>query len=238
MSKHDIVIGRPKIEPSRSIYKTCILGKQTRERTPCQSFHHSKTPLEIIHSDVCDPLSQLSLIKGWYILMFINDYSHYGWVYFLKNKSDIFGMFQILWTYVEKQLINSICILHSDEGGEYTLQHSVIAVNNMVSTNNLLNRTCHIKMVWQNKRTKVSWTWVVVYDALPSSLLDPSWVQVSQTSKFFGIWGTLPALSIKRGRGACWSSEMGLGKGTSFSYLLKSTSNQPTSWLVQLLKHL
>jgi len=46
MSKHDIVIGLPKIEPSGSIYETCILGKQTRERTPCQSFHHSKTPLE------------------------------------------------------------------------------------------------------------------------------------------------------------------------------------------------
>jgi hypothetical protein len=40
-------------------------------------------------------------------------------------------------------------------------------------------------------------------DALPSSLLDSSWVQVSQTAKLFGTWGMLPTLSTKRGRGAC-----------------------------------
>ncbi len=41
------------------------------------------------------------------------------------------------------------------------------------------------------------------FDVLPSSLLDPSWVQVSQTTELFGTRGTLPALSIKKGRGAC-----------------------------------
>jgi hypothetical protein len=75
-------------------------------------------------------------------------------------------------------------------------------------------------------------------DALPSSLLGPSWVQVSQTMELFRTWGTLPALSIKRGRRACWSSEMGLGRGTNFNYLLKPASNQPTSWLVHILEHL
>ncbi len=50
-----------------------------------------------------------------------------------------------------------------------------------------------------------------------------------------GFEGTLPALSTKRGRGVCWSSGMGLGRGTSFSYLLELASNQPTSWLVHIL---
>jgi len=65
MSKHEIVTNIPNIEPSRSIYKACILGKQTRERAPHQSFHHSKTPLKIIHNDVCGPLSQPSFIGAW-----------------------------------------------------------------------------------------------------------------------------------------------------------------------------
>ncbi len=43
----------------------------------------------------------------------------------------------------------------------------------------------------------------VVVDALPSSLLDLSWVQVSRITKLFGTQGTFVALSIKRGRGAC-----------------------------------
>ncbi len=36
--------------------------------------------------------------------MFINDYSRYGWVYFLKNKSDVFGMFQTFQAHVENNL--------------------------------------------------------------------------------------------------------------------------------------
>ncbi len=43
----------------------------------------------------------------------------------------------------------------------------------------------------------------LMYDALPSPLLYPSWVQVNQTMEMFGTWGTLPTSNIKRGRGAC-----------------------------------
>ncbi len=66
MSKHEIVANLPNIEPWGWIYKACILGKQTRERAPHQSFHHySKTPWKIIHNDVCGPLSQPSFIGAW-----------------------------------------------------------------------------------------------------------------------------------------------------------------------------
>jgi hypothetical protein len=41
----------------------------------------------------------------------------------------------------------------------------------------------------------------MVNDTLPSPLLNPSWVQVSQTTELFGIRGTLPALITKRVEG-------------------------------------
>jgi hypothetical protein len=75
-------------------------------------------------------------------------------------------------------------------------------------------------------------------DAFSSSLLDPSWVQVSQTMELFGTRGTLPTLSIKSDREACWNFGMGLKRGTSFSYLLEPASNQPTSWLIHIFEHL
>jgi hypothetical protein len=40
-------------------------------------------------------------------------------------------------------------------------------------------------------------------DMLPSSLLNPSWVQVSQRTKLFETRGTFPTLDTKKGRGAC-----------------------------------
>ncbi len=70
----------------------------------------------------------------------------------------------------------------------------------------------------------------------------PSWTQVGSKSvkqrNCLELGGPLLALSTKRGRGACRSSGMGLGRVTSFGYLLKPASNQPTSWLVHILEHL
>jgi len=47
----------------------------------------------------------------------------------------------------------------------------------------------------------------------------------------WGLEGMLPALSTKKGRGACRSFEMELGRGTSFSYSLEPAS-KPTNKLV------
>jgi len=52
--------------------------------------------------------------------------------------------------------------------------------------------------------TKTNKDPILVYnqgDTFPSSLLDPSWVQVSQTTELFGTQGTLPSLSLKGANG-------------------------------------
>jgi hypothetical protein len=49
-----------------------------------------------------------------------------------------------------------------------------------------------------------------------------------------GTRGTFPTFSIKRGRGACWGSEMGLGKVTGFQ-LFTRIYIQPTNKLVSSL---
>ena len=48
--------------------------------------------------------------------MFIDDYSQKSWIYFLKAKSETFDRFKEL---IENQTGKHICILRSDNGGEY-----------------------------------------------------------------------------------------------------------------------
>ena len=58
------------------------------------------------------------LLKGSkYFLLFVNDYSRYCWVYFLKSKSDVFVKFNAT---VKLETRNKLKILRSDNGGEYT----------------------------------------------------------------------------------------------------------------------
>ena len=54
--------------------KGCALGKNIRNPFP-QSEHKSKEPLDLVHSDVCRPMS-VHLFNGYsYYVTFIDDYS-------------------------------------------------------------------------------------------------------------------------------------------------------------------
>ena len=54
-----------------------------------------------------------------YALAFIDDFSRYCWVYFLKHKFEVFGLFKVFKAFVENQSERRLKILRSDNGGEY-----------------------------------------------------------------------------------------------------------------------
>ena len=60
-----------------------------------------------------------SLGKFLYYAIFIYDYSRKTWIYFLKEKDEVFTKFQEFKALVEN-ISRSIKILKSNNGGEYT----------------------------------------------------------------------------------------------------------------------
>ena len=68
------------------------MGKNIKMPFP-QSEHKSKEPLDVVHLDVCIPMS-VHLFSGYsYCVTFIHDYSKKTWIYFLKGKSEVFERF-------------------------------------------------------------------------------------------------------------------------------------------------
>lgn len=68
--------------------KVCCMGKQHVE--PFKSSEtRSGQVLELIHSDMCGP-SDASLGAAKYILTFIDDFSRKTFIYFLKEKSQLY----------------------------------------------------------------------------------------------------------------------------------------------------
>ncbi|GKA38976.1 retrotransposon protein, putative, ty1-copia subclass [Tanacetum coccineum] len=78
--------------------------------------------LGIIHTDVCSPLRHVSRQGASYFITFMNDYSRYGHVYFLKHKHEVFETFKVFKNEVENQFRKTIKALRSDRGGEYISQ--------------------------------------------------------------------------------------------------------------------
>ena len=77
------------------------------------------TCLEIVHTDVCGPISVESFGGSRYFLLFINDYNRMSWVFFLKHKSKTFENFKKFKALVEKQSECSVKTLRSDRGGDF-----------------------------------------------------------------------------------------------------------------------
>nr|GEX76348.1 hypothetical protein [Tanacetum cinerariifolium] len=57
-----------------------------------------------------------------YFVTFTDDFSHYGYVYLLKHKHEVFETFKVFQKKVENQLGKTIKLLRSDRGGEYMSQ--------------------------------------------------------------------------------------------------------------------
>ena len=98
----------------------CLLGKQCRESFPKKSESRATDVLEIIHSDVCGPIENVSIGGSRYFLTFTDNFSRYTFVNFLKNKSEVPQCFKEFVTMAEKQTGKSVKVLRSDNGTEYT----------------------------------------------------------------------------------------------------------------------
>ncbi|KAA0062998.1 putative retrotransposon protein [Cucumis melo var. makuwa] len=79
----------------------------------------AKTTLELVHSDLCRPMNAKARGGYEYFISFIDDYSRYGHVYLIQNKSDSFEKFKEYKAEVENESGKTIKTLRSDRGGEY-----------------------------------------------------------------------------------------------------------------------
>ena len=78
-----MVIGIPKLNPyHEGTCKGCALGKNIKT-TFQNSQTKSKEVLELIHSNLCGPMSVPSLGGSLYYIIFVDDFCRKTWIYFL-----------------------------------------------------------------------------------------------------------------------------------------------------------
>ena len=101
-----------------TVCESCLEGKMTKRPFSAKG-EISKEPLQLVHSDVCGPLSVQAKGGYEYFVTFIDDYSRCGYVYLMHKKSETFGKFKKFMAEAKKQLGKSLKTLRSDREGEY-----------------------------------------------------------------------------------------------------------------------
>ena len=95
----------------------CLMGKMTKTLFS-GTMERATDLLEIIHTDVCSPMSVDARGGYRYFLTFTDDLSRYGYIYLMKHKFETFEKFKEFQSEVENH--------HNKKKGFYTL---IVEVN-------------------------------------------------------------------------------------------------------------
>ena len=97
----------------------CQLRKHTRVSFPKGLDQRTKSPFELVHTDVWGPSRVESTLGFQYFVTFIDDYSRCTWLFLMKTRVNLFYIFHTFPAEVRTQFNTSIRILQSDNAKEY-----------------------------------------------------------------------------------------------------------------------
>ena len=121
LCQRKMVQGLPNtIEEKNEVCDGCALRKHHRQSFPKGVAWKANKVLELIHTDICGPMSTPSKGNNKQFVLFIDDFTRMNWVFFMKQKSEVLSIFKKFKSFVEKQSGCYIKTLRSDRGMEYT----------------------------------------------------------------------------------------------------------------------
>nr|GFA93722.1 retrovirus-related Pol polyprotein from transposon TNT 1-94 [Tanacetum cinerariifolium] len=89
LAKNDLVSGLPKIKYAKEhLCPSCKQGRSKRASHPPKPVPNLKQRLHLLHMDLCGPMRVASINGKRYVLVIVDDYSRYTWVYFLRTKDE------------------------------------------------------------------------------------------------------------------------------------------------------
>jgi hypothetical protein len=118
ISKKILFDGLPDIHFSKGVCERCVLGKHPQEKFNKGKYQRSSVPLYMIHSDLMCPFPHPSIQKSESCSHFFYDFSHFTWICFLRQKSEVFQHLKDFKAMVETQSRKKIKVPQIDNRGE------------------------------------------------------------------------------------------------------------------------
>jgi hypothetical protein len=118
LSKYSMVKGLPQIDFSNGGCSTDSVELHPEGKLQGKS---SRAPiaLQMVHMVLAGPFAETSVSQGRYILTFVDDFSRFTWVYFLRSKNEVLDKFLDFKTHVEHKSRRAIKVLRMDNGTRY-----------------------------------------------------------------------------------------------------------------------
>ncbi|KAK3008087.1 hypothetical protein RJ639_013614 [Escallonia herrerae] len=99
--------------------ESCHFAKHHRSSLSPRVNKRVESAFELVHSDVWGPCPVLSKSGFRYFVTFVDDFSRMTWIYFMKNRSEVFAHFSAFCAEIKTQFNVHVHILRSDNAKEY-----------------------------------------------------------------------------------------------------------------------
>nr|GFC21338.1 retrovirus-related Pol polyprotein from transposon TNT 1-94 [Tanacetum cinerariifolium] len=102
--KNNLVQGLPKMKFEKDhLCSACEQGKIHRKHHKSKTDFALNKPLYLLHMDLCGPMRVESINEKRYVLVVVDDYSWYTWVFFLHSKDEAS---EVIISFIKKTQVN------------------------------------------------------------------------------------------------------------------------------------
>jgi transposase InsO family protein len=122
----------PKFE-SDLVCAPCRHGKMIAASHSLVNTVMTEHPGKLLHMDTVGPSRVHSMGGKWYVLIIVDDYSHYSWVFFLESKDKVFEHLRSLTLRLNNEHPNCLKVILNDNEtelrnasfDEFCLEHGI-----------------------------------------------------------------------------------------------------------------
>ncbi|WVZ96386.1 hypothetical protein U9M48_042031 [Paspalum notatum var. saurae] len=101
----------------------CLAGKHRHAPFPQQAQRRATRSLDLIHGDLCGPVTPATPSDNRFFLLLVDDYSRYMWLTLLRSKDEAANAIKHIQAPAERKSGNQLGALRTDRGGEFTAAH-------------------------------------------------------------------------------------------------------------------
>jgi len=115
-----MVRGLPSLDHVEQLCDVGVLTKQRWHSFPQQASFRARERLELVHGDLCGPVTPVTPGERRYFLLLVDDLSRFMWVMILGSKGEAADAIRRAQAAAEAESGRKLRVLLTDNGGEFT----------------------------------------------------------------------------------------------------------------------